>query len=460
MIRILKETVSDTRFLKKTAAIALPVAFQSLLNTVVNLVDTVMIGTQGEVSIAAVGLANKVFFVFSLLVFGIASGASVLGAQFWGKNDVKNIRRVQGLSLLIGLSGSLIFLIPGLICPELVMRIFTDSPETVRIGAVYLVIVCISYPLTAVTNIYTSLLRATGMVGAPVVISMITIVINVLCNYVLIFGKLGFAAMGVAGAAAATLIARVVECALMIFLVYRKKTPLAARFPELFGYSRSFLAEYCRSSLPVVFNEFTWGLGVTMYSLVYGRMQNSDMVVASMTIFETFQNLMQVMVMGLASAAAVIIGNTLGAGDSKRAWDEGKKLICLQIMISLCFAVFILLTRTHYAGFYSVSQEVAGAVTGLMVVYALYLTSKNVNLIMIVGLLRGGGDTRVGLMLDVGGVWLIGVPMAVLGGLVLKLPIYFVYAMVSIEELVKNLFCISRFRSKKWINNLTERISA
>lgn len=460
MMQIIKNTFEDKSFLKKTAAIALPVAFQSLLNTVVNMVDTMMIGTLGEVSIAAVGLANKVFFVFSLLIFGIASGASVLGAQFWGNHDVKNIRRVQGLSLLIGLTGSLIFVISGLICPEFVMRIFTDSTQTVRVGAIYLAIVCVSYPLTAVTNIHTSLLRATGIVGAPVVISMITILVNVMFNYILIFGKLGFTAMGVAGAAVATLIARILECILILALVYGKKTALAARLSELFGYSKSFLREYCRSSLPVVFNEFTWGLGVTMYSLVYGRMIDSDSVVAAMTIFETFQNLMQVMVMGLASAAAVVIGNTLGAGDKERAWDEGKKLICLQILVSLIFMAFILPTRNIYATFYSVSGTVAEAVTMLMVVYALYLTSKNVNLMFIVGLFRGGGDTRVGLILDICGVWVIGVPMAVIGGLVFKLPIWWVYAMVNIEELVKNVVCIRRFASKKWINNLNERIKA
>jgi len=283
--------------------------------------------------------------------------------------------------------------------------------------------------------------------------------INVCFNYFLIFGKLGFSAMGVAGAAVATLIARIVECILIMVLVYVRKTALAAKLSELFGYSKSFLREYCRSSLPVVLNEFTWGLGVTMYSLVYGRMIDSDSVVAAMTIFETFQNLMQVMVMGLASAAAVVIGNTLGAGDKERAWDEGKKLICLQVLISLVFMVFILLTRNYYAMFYSVSEKVADAVTMLMIVYALYLTSKNVNLMFIVGLFRGGGDTRVGLILDVCGVWVIGVPMAVLGGLVLKLPIWWVYAMVTIEELVKNVVCTWRFKSKKWINNLNERIS-
>ena len=144
LFQTVRDTFSDKQFLKKTAAIALPVAFQSLLNTVVNMIDTMMIGTLGEVSIAAVGLANKVFFVFGLLIFGISSGASVLGAQFWGNHDIKNIRRVQGLSLIIGLAGSLIFVISGLICPELVMRIFTGSDETIRIGAIYLAIVCVS----------------------------------------------------------------------------------------------------------------------------------------------------------------------------------------------------------------------------------------------------------------------------------------------------------------------------
>ena len=187
MNREIKSVFSDPVFLRKTVMIAVPVAAQALLNTVTNMVDTLMIGTLGETVIAGVGLANKVFFVFNLLIFGIASGTSVLSAQFWGNHDTKNIRKVLGLSLLLGLSGSLFFVVPGFFAPKAVMRIFTDSPASSGMGAAYLRLVCFSYPFTAVTNIYVAVMRSMGRVKTPVITSMIAISVNIFLNYTLIF---------------------------------------------------------------------------------------------------------------------------------------------------------------------------------------------------------------------------------------------------------------------------------
>ncbi|MDZ5016692.1 MATE family efflux transporter, partial [Clostridium perfringens] len=160
----LNDLFNDKKFLRKTIAIGIPIAVQALLNTTLNLVDTMMIGTLGQSTIAAVGLANKVFFVFTLLLFGIVSGSSILTAQYWGKKDIKNIRRVLGISLIIGLLGAIVFMLAGLFIPKAVMRIFTPSESTIKVGAAYLDIVALSYPLTAITNCYISLLRATNKV--------------------------------------------------------------------------------------------------------------------------------------------------------------------------------------------------------------------------------------------------------------------------------------------------------
>ena len=191
MNKTIRSIFSDPVFLRKTVMIAVPVAAQALLNTVTNMVDTMMIGTLGETAIAGVGLANKVFFVFNLLIFGIASGSSVLSAQFWGNHDLKNIRKVLGLSLILGLAGSLFFVLPGFLIPKTVMRIFTDSPASSGTGAAYLRLVCLSYPFTAVTNIYVAVMRSMGRVKTPVVTSMIAIFVNILLNYTLIFGHFG-----------------------------------------------------------------------------------------------------------------------------------------------------------------------------------------------------------------------------------------------------------------------------
>ncbi len=456
MNRKIKSIFSDPIFLRKTVMIAVPVAAQALLNTVTNMVDTMMIGTLGETVIAGVGLANKVFFVFNLLIFGIASGSSVLSAQFWGNHDTKNIRKVLGLSLLLGLAGSLFFVLPGFLAPKAVMRIFTDSPASSGAGAAYLRLVCLSYPFTAVTNIYVAVMRSMGRVKTPVVTSMVAIFVNILLNYTLIFGHFGAPALGVTGAAIATLTARIVEMTCIFIYVYGWKTELAARFSEFFGYSSSLLKEYIRTSLPVIGNEFMWGLGVTMYSLAYGRM--GDTAVAAITISQTIQDMILVFFQGIAAAATVILGNELGAGRLKEAEEDASRLLWLQVLMSLVLAVFCILTRNLLVSIYDVSETVFREASLCMAVYGLFLPFKMTNLVAIVGVLRSGGDTRFCLILDSGSVWLIGVPMSFLGALVLGLPIHLVFAMTLTEDLVKFFVSWWRYKKKRWLKNLAAGI--
>ncbi len=292
----LKNILEDKKFIHKAISITVPITLQALLNTSLNLVDTVMIGSLGQSSIAAVGLANKVFFVFTLLLFGVVSGSSILTAQYFGKNDIKNIRRVLGMSLIIGLVGSIIFVIPSLICPQIVMSIFTPNENTIKIGASYLAIAAISYPLTAVTNVYVALLRGVNQVKAPVVITVFSICIKVMLNYTLIFGHFGVPALGVQGEAIATIIARTIECTCILAIVYYEKGPAAAKFKELISFNKNFTRLYASTVSPVIINEFMWGLGVTMYSLVYGRM--GDGAVAAITITQTVEQIMTVVFRG------------------------------------------------------------------------------------------------------------------------------------------------------------------
>ena len=330
VISYFKDLFDDKKFLKKTVAIGIPIAIQALLNTTLNLVDTMMIGTLGQSAIAAVGLANKVFFVFTLLLFGVVSGSSILTAQYWGKRDVKNIRRVLGISLIIGLLGSIIFMLSGLLIPKLVMRIFTPSENTIAVGASYLVIVALSYPLTAITNCYISLLRATNRVKAPVFISVVAIGVNVILNYTFIFGNFGAPRLGVQGAAIATVIARLVECLSILAIVYISKGPAAAKIKELISFDKEFIKKYLVTVSPVIANEFMWGLGVTMYSLVYGRM--GDEAVASITITQNVEQICVVLFQGLSSATAVILGNELGANKLKEADKHARSFFVLQLL--------------------------------------------------------------------------------------------------------------------------------
>ncbi|MCI8837449.1 MAG: MATE family efflux transporter [Hungatella sp.] len=454
ILRDTKEMFRDRIFLKKTVMIALPVAMQGMLNTVVNLVDNLMIGSLGSTAIASVGLANKIFFVFSLLIFGVNSGSGVLAAQFWGNKDVKSIRKVLGLALSLAVAGAIGFMIPALIRPQLLMRIFTTSDAGIQTGAAYLAVAAFSYPCTAITNTYVGMLRAVNRVREPVMISCGAIVTNICFNYILIFGKFGAPAMGVTGAALATLIARVVEVVLILGVVYLGRTPLAGSVREMFGWSRAFLRKFFVTALPVIVNEFIWGLGTAIYSMAYGRM--GDEAVAAITIATTIQDLVVVLFQGLSAATAVILGNEMGAGKLKRAETYGKNFFILQFIVTVITACLCVAGRWKFIGLYQpgISDEVAEMVSRCIIVFAIFSPFRMFNYVNVVGVLRSGGDTAMCLFIDTSGVWLIGIPLAFIGGLVLKQPIHIVYGMVTCEEVYKAVIGYIRYRQKKWLRNL------
>lgn len=452
MKQLYRNMLDDKKFIKKAIAIAIPITFQLLLNTTLNFIDILMIGSLGETTIAAVGLANKVFFVFSLLLFGICSGSSILTSQYFGKKDIKSIRRVLGISLVIGLIGSIFFVIPGILCPKLVMNIFTPSTNTIAIGASYLAIVAISYPLTAITNVYTAVLRSVNEVRLPVAISLVSIFINIVLNYTLIFGHFGAPALGVQGAALGTLIARIIECLSILTIIYIKNGPAAAKIKELIDFNKEFTKKFFITVTPVIINEFMWGLGVTMYSLVYGRM--GDGAVAAITITQNVEQIITVMFQGIGSATAVILGNELGANKLEKADIHAKYLIVIQLVLSLVMGVVCFLIKMPLIRLFSVSEFVALDISKCLIVFIIYLPFKMFNLVNIVGVLRSGGDTKAALFLDVTGVWIIGIPLAFLGGIFLGLPIYIVYAMVMFEEVYKFILGIRRYRQKKWLKNI------
>ncbi len=455
----IRDMVHDTYFLKKTVLLAVPVAMQGLLNTVVNLVDNLMIGSLGATAIASVGLANKVFFVFSLLVFGVVSGSGILAAQYWGNHDVKNIRKVLGIGLLIAMTGAILFLIPARCNPKMVMRIFTTSEASIEMGASYLMVAALSYPCTAITNTYVAMLRSVNRVKEPVIISCVAILTNITFNYIFIFGHFGVPALGVVGAALATLIARILEMTLILLTVYAGKTPLACHVRELFGYTREFLIQFARTSAPVICNEFMWGLGTTIYSMAYGRM--GDEAVAAITIATTIQDLAVVLFQGLSAATAVILGNELGAGKLKRAENYARYLLILQFFLTIAAAVFVVGIRWKVIGLYQpgISDAVAEATSACLIVFALFMPFKMFNYVNIVGVLRSGGDTVMCLFIDTSGVWFIGIPLAFLGALVLKFPIHIVYGMVLLEEVYKAIIGFIRYRQKKWLRNLAQEIA-
>jgi putative MATE family efflux protein len=378
------------------------------------------------------------------------------------------------MSLLIGVGCSFLFVIPGILCPEFVMRIFTPQESTISEGAKYLAIIAFSYPLTAVSNAYVAILRSMNYVKLPVIITSVAIGINITFNYAMIFGHFGFPAMGVAGAALATVIARIVECVALLIIIHLHRagdggvgdfihlkkqedeisetqvgSGKAGRKPF---FPKAFVEKYLYTASPVIANEFMWGLGVTMYSLVYGRM--GVQAISAITISNTVEQVALVFFFGICSAAAVILGNELGADKLEQAEEHARVYILLQLCLTVLGAVLLFLSRDLIVSMFVVTPTAAEYVRLCIPVFSLYMPARMLNALFIVAIFRSGGDTKYALFLDVTGVWLIGIPMAVHGGLILHLPIYVVYGMILLEEFYKLILGIRRYRKKKWLKNI------
>ena len=467
--RSVRDTFSDRIFLGKVVTIALPVSLQNLLNTVTNMIDTIMIGSLGASALAAVGLANKYFFVFGLLVFGICSGSGVLAAQFYGNRDVRNIRKVLGLTVIMATVGAIVFMLPCFFTPDVVMRIFTNSADAQKLGIIYLRIVVFTYWFTAVNVAMTQIMRTVGEAKKPVYTSILAIAANIFLNYTLIFGHFGAPRLGVAGAAIATLAARIIEFISLLLVISFVRVPAGydrharpdkreeqyifrCSLSELTGWSRPFIRSYFSTSIPVICNEFMWGLGTTLYSVAYGRM--GDNAVAAITISSTIEELVMVLWFGLSSATAVILGNELGAGKLSEAEDHAAKFCTICVVMSVLMMGILLLMRRPLLSLFAVGPEVEDLTLKILGVLIIVFIPKMLNTIIVVGILRSGGDTKWCLFIDTSGVWLVGVPLAFLGALVWHLPVYIVYFLVCIEEIYKSVFGLWRVKRKKWLRNI------
>ncbi|HWR61206.1 MAG TPA: MATE family efflux transporter [Clostridia bacterium] len=444
---------NDRHFFTQMFRLALPITLQNLVLSSLNMVDTIMIGGLGENAIAGVGLANQYYFLLNLLLFGIVSGSSIFTAQYWGSKDIKSIRKILGICIITGGAGALIFTLVGLLFPEEIMGIFSKDRNVILLANDYLKIVLFSYVVMAVSFAYSFSLRSTGDVKTPLAVSVIALGTNTILNYLLIYGHFGFPMLGVAGAAVATVISRIIELALLLLAVYSRNTVLAASPRELFTQSADFVKQFFKVTLPVILNESMWGLGMTLYTIAYARMGTD--VFASTNISGTVEKIVWVVFMGVGNACAVMIGNKIGSGDKKEVFLYAKRFAILGPAAAIAMSAFVIAISPWVLTPYKVSPAVLDYARKNLIVFCLFMWAKVFNYINVVGILRSGGDTTFCLLLDTGGVWLIGIPMAFVGGLVLQLPIYVVYALVQIEEVVKLIIGIPRLVSKKWINNLT-----
>jgi putative MATE family efflux protein len=449
---MVKDLFGDKVFYKTFFKLAIPVTLQYFLASSLNLIDNIMVGQMGEVQLAAVGLANQVYFLLLLFLLGISGGASIFASQFWGKKDVKNIRRVLGFSTMVSVSAALLFFVICVFNARAILRIFSNDPRVIKLGAQFLAITSFTYVMTAVTACYAAVLRSTGEVKLPMRVNIIAILVNTGLNFCLIFGMLGFPRLGVAGSAIATLIARFVEITILLTVSYRHKYVVAAKFSEMMDIPADLAKRFINTTGTVVAKDVVWALGMVIYMVVYAEMGTE--VVAALNINATVRQLTFVLFNGIASACMVMVGNQIGAGNESNAFLYAKRFLSITLLVGVAVGLLTIVGSGIILSPYKISATVHQESQKLLYVYAIFLPVIVFNMVAIVGVLRSGGDTMFCLIMDLVAVYVIGMPLILIGQAVWKFPVEVVYALVNLQEIFKIGLCLKRFFSKRWINNL------
>jgi len=445
---------------KKVFTIGIPVSIENMIYSLMNFIDVFMVGKEnvvlglGTAAVAGLGFANQIFMIFIVSLFGLNSGGGILAAQYYGKKDYKNLKKCLGITITVGLLFSFLFFLMGLFIPEKIIGIFTSDPKVLKLGVNYFRIIALIYPLIGLGYSFNMQLRAIGKNQYSLYSTIIGLCINLVGNYLFINGNLGFPAMGVVGAAIATVIARIVSVFYLIYIIYKNKLPMAGNFQELFKLSWSFIAKALKISLPVFGHEIMWVTGVSMYVIIYGRIGTE--ATAAIQVVKSISNLVFTLVFGLSSGTAAIIGQEIGAGNEENAYKYGVELLKISLVIGTAVALFVyaicpvvLILMKVDSAIYPLARQIVFS-EGILIII------KTTGTLFIVGVLRAGGDTLWTMFADLIPLWTFAIPLTYIAGLKFGLPIALVYLCSGSDELLKMPFCIQRLKSRKWINNLVK----
>lgn len=447
-------------FYRNLVLLAIPILLQNLITNSLGLIDSVMVGTLGEAPLAAVTIANIPVFIIQLIIFGLQSGSSVLISQYWGKGDTDSINRVVGIGWYTAGGLSLLFALVMTFLPRPLMGILTDNPELVDIAAGYARIVGPSYILGSITGVYIGAHRSMENPRLGFVIFSISMCTDTFLNWVLIFGNLGAPRLGVTGAAVATFTARTVE-----FLVMAAYAGFNGRFrlnfSAVFRPGPGLWEKFGRYSGPVLLNETLWGTGTSLYKVVMGHMEESTEILAARAVAGNIEDICIVGIFAVAATTAIIVGREIGRNKGADAvYRVGEALNLLSMMLGAAIGLLMLilvrfvLPRWVYPVF-NLSEK-AAAISNMMLIFTIIsLPLRAYNSTNVVGVLRGGGDVRAAMYIDILPMWAVAIPLAALFGLGLKWSIFWVFIGISMEQAVKFSVGVRRFRSGLWINDVT-----
>ena len=444
-------------FLKYASTLAFPIMIQNLISTLVNIADTVMLGYVSQTAMSASSLANQYTFVLFCIYYGMATGTSVLCAQYWGKGDKKTVEKILGLAERCTLIISLIFFLISFSMPTTVMKIFTDNPDTIAAGSEYLRVLSFSLMFMGFSQVFMSALRSIGKIMLPSVTYIVSLCVNVLCNATFIFGLFGLPKLGVTGVALGTVIARIAE--VLICLIYSlNKSNVRFRIKYFFAKSGILFQDFMKIATPAVINDLVWSFASSAFAAILGHIGN-DMVAAN-AVAVMVVNIGAIACRGFANATTIIISQELGKNHIDTAREYGKRMLRITIIVSLIGCAVILAIRPLILDFYrdKLSETAISYLGTIMLMTTWRLVGEGVNTCLICGCFRGGGDTKFGMIADTVFMWLVALPLVWLAAYVWKLPPLWVYFFISIDELEKLPAVLIHYKRYKWLKNITREL--
>lgn len=456
MAKLSKDTIRQylgtKGFYLKVCAIALPIAAQSLITIGVNMMDTIMLGSLGEIAISASSLANQFITIYHIACMGIGMGASVLVSRFFGMEDWNSLKKAITIMLRLCIGFGLLFMFATIFFKAQIMRIYTPDPQIIEQGVLYFTWSIPTYLLLGLSLDCTLVLRSIGKAQVPLITSIVSFFSNIFFNWMFIFGKLGAPRMEVAGAALGTLLARLIECTIILTYFFRVEKQVRYRVRDLFTSCRDLVGEYFRISIPVLISDTIMALGNSAIAIIMGHIGAA--FVSANSITAVTQQLTTVLTQGISQASCIITGHTLGEGDVERAQREGYTFTIFGAILGMIACFIILLISKPMIGLYNITEETQAIAMQLMEAIALILVFQSTNSILTKGVLRGGGDTKFLMAGDVLFLWIASVPLGILAGLVLHLPAFWIYFFMKIDQILKCIWCWNRLRSGKWIKKI------
>ena len=447
----------NKKFYKTLITLCIPIIIQNLLSNLINMVDTIMVGGLGEISVASIGIANQYFFLYNMALSGIIGGASLFIAQFYGKNDKLNIRKITGLSVISALMIGITFMIVALFSPKFIIYFFSKDLDVIKVATNYFSIIGFCYLIIAISNVYSMGSRSIRNPQLGMICSTISLFINIILNYVFIFGKLGMPALGASGAAIATVIARIIELILLVSYIYFIKDDYELRFTfkDIKLINKDLLKAYISKTTPTFLNDTLWAFGTVLYAVAYSKAGTS--AIAASQIASSTGNFFIVTAVCVAIGSSIMIGNELGADNIKKAIHYSKKFAILVTLVGAIFGLLLIISIPGLIKLFSVSDQLMPDIKKIFVIMGILMALKTFNTFIIIGVLRSGGDTKYALFLEMGCMWIVSLPLTFFAAYK-GLPIYILVGLTYTEEVVKFIFGVPRAISKKWAQNLVKNI--